>query len=602
MSTTSNKLIDFIKNIQHSLFMWFLLSYGTMYLIGIFTTKNIYSKFEEDFTQSIAAQILENRIKNIEYTKDYFNFNNIYNLLNYISHINENGINIYSIITLSGSKNLQIDNGIIWTNINWKLINLCANKSLSCKKPIMRAYDLGLDHKYENYYVYASIMEIDKIKYININLTSPSKIIAQHLKNIRSTEHLSQFIIFLSFICYIFISYGAVRPVSMFVRRMRKQKLDSENFEYGERNELNHVRYIRSTIYEALVRKEQEEKERLSMQNTLLSQQKEAEIGKIVSQISHDLKSPLIIFEDILRENSYENFNQNFEAARRSLNKIFSLVYSLKQADKESLITRELSYFSVEGIIEECGLYAKTRNLYFENSINLPSHELLLDQQKVERSINNLLRNAVEYAKSKVILNIDLVEDNLIIQICDDGEGVDAEVLPRLFQWRNTGNLESGTGIGLYYAKQIALAHGGDVIYSQEYDLTIFTLNIPGVIESNTVQTYTLTEPSAPGITQHYHGASSKKFVVFFIKSKEKYDSFYEFMSQKQLSCVFFNELSEEYEETRCLVLYTDTSEAILEDAIDNGVHIILSKETDTPQAIYDRLIRSYPTLLQNMA
>lgn len=566
-----------------------------MYLIGIFTTKNIYTKFENDFIESIALQTLENRVTNLSYLKDYLKFNNIYDLLNFVSNTNDNGINIYSIVALNGSKNLLIDKNIVWSNINWGLINQCAHKTLSCTNPLMRAHNLGLDHKYENYYVYTSIIEINGVKYININLSSPSKIISKHLINIRSTEHLSQFIIFLSFICYIFISYGAVRPINRFVKKMQNKKLDSENFRLGDTNELNHVRFIRNTIYEALVRKEQEENERLTMQNTLLSQQKEAEIGKIVSQISHDLKSPLIIFEDILRENSYENFKQNFEAARRSLNKIMSLVYSLKQADKESLITRSMGDFAIEGITAECKLYAKTKNLVFETKLNLNETHFLLDHQKVERSINNLLRNAVEHAKSRVILIVDLIETDLVIRILDDGQGVDETVLPRLFQWRNTGNLESGTGIGLYYAKQIALAHGGDLVYNQENGFTQFTMLLPGVSEAHMIQ-------SSPNATNEINysqiGArQEEKIIAFFIKDKEKHDSFYEFMSAKGLPCAFFDELTHEYENSSFLALYTDSSDAILESSIEKGTHTILGKETDTPQEIYDRLIRFYSHL-----
>ena len=63
----------------------------------------------------------------------------------------------------------------------------------------------------------------------------------------------------------------AKRTPEYIQKKMENQKLDSENFIYGEPNELNHVRFIRNTIYEALLRKEHEEQEHLTMQQTLLS-------------------------------------------------------------------------------------------------------------------------------------------------------------------------------------------------------------------------------------------------------------------------------------------------------------------------------------------
>ena len=49
MLSFSKKLIEKLKHLQTSLFVWFLLTYGVLYLIGIFTTKTIYSKFETNF-------------------------------------------------------------------------------------------------------------------------------------------------------------------------------------------------------------------------------------------------------------------------------------------------------------------------------------------------------------------------------------------------------------------------------------------------------------------------------------------------------------------------------------------------------------------------
>lgn len=484
MPLPTRRVVAFVKHIQHSLFTWFFLSYGTMYLISIFMTKNIYSRFEGDFYQIPSLQ--------------------------------------------------------------------------SLPKEAVRAY----------------------------------------FQRVHGTEYFAQWIMFFSFICYLFIGYGGVRPITRFVKKMRSKKLDSQNFATGEPGELNHVRHIRRTIYEALLMKEKEEKELLAMQNTLLSQQKEAEIGKIVAQISHDLKSPLIIFEDLLRENSYENFQTHFDAAKRSLNKMLSLIYSLKQADKESLIQRSQAPLVVEQVLSECRAYAEKRKLHFHAYVDIGSQDLLLDHQKVERSINNLLRNAVEHAKSHVILNIGIRDQNLDVQIYDDGAGISPEVLPRLFQWRNTGNVASGTGIGLYYAKQIALAHGGDLVYEHDNGYTLFAMVIPGVLPqaSSPAQTAGLQASEAPPPDTQTLAAFAEepgKF-VFFIQDKTIYDCFYSVFSRTSLPVAFFQEDCPLYRQTHALALYTDCSD-ILEGAMAQGIRILLHKQEDTPQEVMKRLKALYP-------
>ena len=587
MLSFSKKLIEKLKHLQTSLFVWFLLTYGVLYLIGIFTTKTIYSKFETNFANGIALQTFEKRAQILQSVQNYFQYKNPEAFSNFISTLNKDENNITTILTPINAKSITLPNNIIWNHIPWDKFKECALKTKRCPLAFMNSQKPSLPSQFEGNYVYTSLIKINKIPYMFLFISNPNVLSQKYLGHIKVTEHLFEFILFLGFICCIFISYGAVRPVTQFIKKIKHQKLNSEVFQTGAHNELNHMRAIRTTIYEALVRKEDEENERLTMQNSLVSQQKEAEIGKIVSQISHDLKSPLVIFENLLQENSYENFTENYESAKRSFNKIMSLVSSLKQADKESLINRTHAHFSLDSIIDECKTYAQSKDLEFESKINLSETLLLLDHAKVERSVNNLLRNAVEYAKSKIILEVTLSHDILNIKIYDNGSGVSAAMLPRLFQWRSTGNDETGTGIGLYYARQIALAHGGDLTYSHRNGLTQFHFVLPGVFEGHVTHNK-IPLMSRQRKEQVSHG---QKCIVFYLKNPEKYDIFYSFMSEKELPSVFFNELSSDFQQISCHTLYTDSSEAIVDTFIENGVHIILNKETDTPAQIYERLV-----------
>ena len=581
-----------IKRFQHSLFMWFLLSYGTMYVISLFVTQNIYSKFEDDYIEGIASEAILHRTHTLSLLKEKLNPSTAEEFSQLISTLNNlPQQDIYSTLVHENATTLPLEKGLELKNPNWKKITNCSHHSTQCDNSFFHAHALGLETKYEDYILSATPIKLEGNNYFLLNSFNPSKINEKNLEKIRTTEHILQLVIFLSFICYIFISVFAVRPISQFIKKMKSHKLQSKYFRFGRRDELNHVRTIRHALYEALLRKEQNEAERITMQNALYSQQKEAEIGKIVSQISHDLKSPLIIFEEILRENSYENFSQNYHAAKRSLNKIFSLIYSLKQADKESLISKSFRIFSLESIVDESKAYSKTKKLLFESHISFSGKTFFMDHQKVERSVNNLLRNAVEYAKSKIIFKAEIQDDVLIFQITDDGPGVPKEILPQLFQWRNTSNLESGTGIGLFYAKQVALAHGGDLNYEHKNGRTIFTITLPGVEQVEGVQSSNPLALPEEDLNSIEFKEKTQKFVVFFLKNEHLHDSFYEFMQEKQLLCVFFKELSETFEQTPCSILYTDCAEALTESLVEQGVHVILSQEHDNPAQIYSRIM-----------
>ena len=66
----------------------------------------------------------------------------------------------------------------------------------------------------------------------------------------------------------------------------------------------------------------------------------------------------------------------------------------------------------------------------------------------------------------KITITLDKVEENnkkfVVIQIKDDGKGIDSQVLPRLFEKFATKS-ETGTGLGLYISKNIVDAHGGSI-------------------------------------------------------------------------------------------------------------------------------------------
>ena len=101
--------------------------------------------------------------------------------------------------------------------------------------------------------------------------------------------------------------------------------------------------------------------------------------------------------------------------------------------------------------------------------------------------LNNLLSNAVKYSDRVPVIDIEgFTEDNNIcIKVSDNGIGinkVDQKHIFDKFYRASTGNIHKfkGLGLGLYYVKKIAEAHGGDVtVSSRPGKGSTFTLILP---------------------------------------------------------------------------------------------------------------------------
>jgi signal transduction histidine kinase len=101
--------------------------------------------------------------------------------------------------------------------------------------------------------------------------------------------------------------------------------------------------------------------------------------------------------------------------------------------------------------------------------------------------INNLLSNAVKYSDKESIIDVEgfTRDNNICIKVADNGIGInrtDQKHIFDKFYRASTGNIHKfkGLGLGLYYVKKIAEAHGGDVTVSSKPGKgSIFTLTMP---------------------------------------------------------------------------------------------------------------------------
>jgi two-component system, OmpR family, sensor histidine kinase VicK len=101
------------------------------------------------------------------------------------------------------------------------------------------------------------------------------------------------------------------------------------------------------------------------------------------------------------------------------------------------------------------------------------------DKARITQVFLNLLNNAIKFTEEGTIsIDVKAAEENnnnddvIIVSIKDTGDGIDSEIMPRLFT-KFASKCSEGTGLGLYISKSIVEAHGGKIWAENNSDATV---------------------------------------------------------------------------------------------------------------------------------
>lgn len=212
--------------------------------------------------------------------------------------------------------------------------------------------------------------------------------------------------------------------------------------------------------------------------------QYDKESKELISNISHDLKTPITAIKGYV-----EGILDGVASSPEKLDKYIRTIYN-KANDMDRLID-ELTFYSkidtnkipytfskinvasyFRDCVEEVGLELDSNNIelgYF----NYVDEDVVViaDAEQMKRVINNIISNSVKYLdKKRGIINIRIkdVGDFIQVEIEDNGRGIAAKDLPNIFDrfYRTDSSRNSskgGSGIGLSIVRKIIEDHGGKI-------------------------------------------------------------------------------------------------------------------------------------------
>lgn len=201
---------------------------------------------------------------------------------------------------------------------------------------------------------------------------------------------------------------------------------------------------------------------------------------KFFSIIAHDLKSPFNIilgysdllkssFDDLNDENKLKYVNEIDKSSKSAYNLLENLLlWARSQSDKVKMNIEDLNLHEL--VLSSTLAYlpgANKKNIDFQN---LVSDHLTIraDKNAISTVIANFFSNAVKFTRpnGKIVINAELIEDQIQVCVCDNGIGIPADKIPKLFRIEESvstygTNREKGTGLGLLLCKEFIEKHKG---------------------------------------------------------------------------------------------------------------------------------------------
>lgn len=210
----------------------------------------------------------------------------------------------------------------------------------------------------------------------------------------------------------------------------------------------------------------------------------EEEIKELISNISHDLKTPITAIKGYT-----EGIIDGVADTDEKRDKYLKTIYT--KANDMSVLVDELSFYSkidcntmpytfksinlndyFSDCIEELGLDLEVKNIEI-SYINETNRDLKIyaDVEQLKRVINNIIGNSVKYIGNKRGVIQVRIQDNkefVRIEFEDNGKGIAAKDLPYIFDrfYRadaSRNSTKGGTGLGLAISKKIIQDHMGNI-------------------------------------------------------------------------------------------------------------------------------------------
>ncbi|NRT14127.1 two-component system phosphate regulon sensor histidine kinase PhoR [Flavobacterium sp. 28A] len=225
---------------------------------------------------------------------------------------------------------------------------------------------------------------------------------------------------------------------------------------------------------------------------------------EFLGNVSHELKTPLFTVQgyiSTLLDGAMEDKAIRKKYLKRAEKGVERLIYIVEDLD---MITKlevgdlnlDYSEFDIVELIQnvfdllEMKAEKKKITLAFEN-YHIQPNFVRADKDRVQQVIENLIVNSIKYGKKEgttEVAVVNLTKKKVLVRISDNGEGIEKQNIPRLFERfyrvnKSGSRSEGGSGLGLAIVKHIIEAHKEKIYVESEFGIgSEFSFTIEKVV------------------------------------------------------------------------------------------------------------------------
>ena len=224
--------------------------------------------------------------------------------------------------------------------------------------------------------------------------------------------------------------------------------------------------------------------ERASLARDMVSAKTATETERVrntlLASISHDFRTPLssilgaatslLSYGDKLGAPAKQDMLLQIKQEAEELDEMVRNLLAITRIDAGALELRH-DWIDLREIVDRVVSAARRRGAKQQFAVALPADLPLVraDATLVEQAIGNVIGNAITHTppQTNVLIDAAIAPENVTLRIADDGPGIPAQALPKVFEkFIKADSLADGgqgTGLGLAIAKGIMEAHGGTI-------------------------------------------------------------------------------------------------------------------------------------------